>query len=118
MLRASAGSPAAEDDFVGLFGHLVVEQAGDRRSEIPWRPGDQKVRDPDMQDGLALWVRKGKKPCEPVVDRTVFAGDLEHRDEALDFGDRTRRVSGHAALCSLDRASFNPMGHCHPDETA
>ena len=42
-LRVSAGPLAVEDDFVGLFRHFVIEQAGDRRSKVPRRPGDQKI---------------------------------------------------------------------------
>src|SRR6266404_5158020 len=85
-LLLELAAPALEDDFVGLLGDPIIQQAGDRLHEVPRRFGDQQIRDPAMHEPLALVVGHRKQVFEPLVHHLALAGGEQHGDEAIDLG--------------------------------
>src|SRR6266850_7259727 len=92
-LLLELAAPALEDDFVGLLGDPIIQQAGDGLHEIPRRFGNEQVIDPGMHQPLAFLIRHRQQFFQPFVHRLVLARGQQHGDKGIDLGDAFHSAS-------------------------
>src|SRR6266705_3176762 len=86
------------DYLIRLFRNFVIGQTRDSGDEILRRLCNEKIGNPGVNERLALCIRKGKKPLEPLVDAAILASYTKHRDEALDIRNGPRSALCHVAV--------------------
>src|SRR5438876_2656807 len=92
-LLLELAAPAFEDDFVGLLGDPIIQQAGDGLHEVPRRFGNEQVIDPGMHQPLAFLIRHRQQLFQPFIHRLVLARGPQHGDKGIDLGDAFHSAS-------------------------